>query len=174
MRLVERSNTRFDSILTVVSTALMLAAFVPRAVQAASDTGRWKIGNDGCYWDPNDSGPDQCSPGDPPPAPPSTCSPDDYGANPFDGSPDDGPIQTCLDQGGTILLTPNPNGGYYVANTLVIRRDGTTLTSSTTDKARIIAASSLNGPLLRTDPITGYDIHEVEFNGNKFLRDLRS
>jgi hypothetical protein len=25
-------------------------------------TGRWKIGAEGCYWDPNDSGPDQCSP----------------------------------------------------------------------------------------------------------------
>jgi subtilisin family serine protease len=26
-------------------------------------TGRWKLGGDGsCYWDPNDSGPDQCTP----------------------------------------------------------------------------------------------------------------
>jgi hypothetical protein len=25
-------------------------------------TGRWKVGPDGCYWDENDSGPDQCTP----------------------------------------------------------------------------------------------------------------
>jgi hypothetical protein len=25
-------------------------------------TGRWKIGSNGCYWDPNDSGPNQCEP----------------------------------------------------------------------------------------------------------------
>jgi hypothetical protein len=29
---------------------------------ALEQTGRWKIGGSGCYWDPNDTGPDQCSP----------------------------------------------------------------------------------------------------------------
>jgi hypothetical protein len=29
---------------------------------AATSDGRWKLGGDGsCYWDPDDSGPDQCS-----------------------------------------------------------------------------------------------------------------
>jgi hypothetical protein len=29
---------------------------------AATTDGRWKLGGDGsCYWDPDDSGPDQCS-----------------------------------------------------------------------------------------------------------------
>ncbi len=28
----------------------------------AEETGRWKLGSQGCYWDPNDDGPDQCSP----------------------------------------------------------------------------------------------------------------
>jgi hypothetical protein len=31
----------------------------------AGATGRWKIGANGCYWDQNDSGPDQCSPDNP-------------------------------------------------------------------------------------------------------------
>jgi hypothetical protein len=31
---------------------------------AATTDGRWKLGGDGsCYWDPDDSGPDQCSQG---------------------------------------------------------------------------------------------------------------
>jgi hypothetical protein len=30
---------------------------------AATADGRWKLGGDGsCYWDPDDAGPDQCSP----------------------------------------------------------------------------------------------------------------
>jgi hypothetical protein len=33
-----------------------------RPVATAVSDGRWKLGGDGsCYWDPDDSGPDQCS-----------------------------------------------------------------------------------------------------------------
>jgi hypothetical protein len=46
-------------LLAGVLTTLALAVLVT-AVTHASD-GRWKVdGNGGCYWDANDSGPDQC------------------------------------------------------------------------------------------------------------------
>lgn len=36
---------------------------VTKPMAAATGDGRWKLGGDGsCYWDPDDSGPDQCSP----------------------------------------------------------------------------------------------------------------
>ena len=36
---------------------------VTKPAAAATSDGRWKLGGDGsCYWDPDDSGPDQCSP----------------------------------------------------------------------------------------------------------------
>jgi len=35
---------------------------VTKPAAAATSDGRWKLGGDGsCYWDPDDSGPDQCS-----------------------------------------------------------------------------------------------------------------
>jgi hypothetical protein len=38
-------------------------AFVAASAVTLAETGRWKDdGNGGCYWDGNDSGPDQCSP----------------------------------------------------------------------------------------------------------------
>jgi hypothetical protein len=48
----------------VVITAI--AACVAPSVGNAGQTGRWKLGGDGsCYWDPNDSGPNQCDPNQP-------------------------------------------------------------------------------------------------------------
>ena len=103
------------------------------------------------------------------------CSPDSYGASPFDTVSDRLAIQTCLDQGGTVLLTEVPNGyGYYVDQTLWLTRGGTVLRSTGPGKSRVIASSNLNGPMLRTDPINGYEISEIEFNGAKFGRDLRN
>jgi hypothetical protein len=47
------------AIATATGSAATLAPVAPAA--AAAD-GRWKLGGDGsCYWDPDDSGPDQCS-----------------------------------------------------------------------------------------------------------------
>jgi hypothetical protein len=42
-------------------TATMNRGVAAKATAATTD-GRWKLGGDGsCYWDPDDSGPDQCS-----------------------------------------------------------------------------------------------------------------
>jgi hypothetical protein len=44
----------------LAASSLSGHAATPLAV--AVDDGRWKLGSDGaCYWDPDDSGPDQCS-----------------------------------------------------------------------------------------------------------------
>ena len=49
----------------IISTTNLVATSSTIAVKptaAASSDGRWKLGGDGsCYWDPDDSGPDQCS-----------------------------------------------------------------------------------------------------------------
>src|SRR5690242_9039843 len=58
---------RFLAALLVAATWLAAAGVVAPAAQA--DQGRWKVGDSGCYWDPNDDGPDQCSPSDPGPGP---------------------------------------------------------------------------------------------------------
>ena len=47
----------------------------------AADTGRWKVGTDGCYFDANDDGPDQCQAAQ-------------------NGGGDDGEGYTCYDEGG--------------------------------------------------------------------------
>jgi hypothetical protein len=51
---------RFCVLLLVVSTWVGIG--VAGSPAALADGGRWKVGDAGCYWDPNDSGPDQCSP----------------------------------------------------------------------------------------------------------------
>jgi len=46
----------------MVSATAAANASVLTPVAAATTDGRWKLGGDGsCYWDPDDSGPDQCS-----------------------------------------------------------------------------------------------------------------
>lgn len=47
--------------------ATWLTAAGLSAPTALADQGRWKVGDNGCYWEPNDDGPDQCSPSDPNP-----------------------------------------------------------------------------------------------------------
>src|SRR2546423_15573461 len=63
---------RFLAILLVTATWLGAAGL--SAPAALADQGRWKVGDNGCYWDPNDDGPDQCSPSDPSPPPDSQYS----------------------------------------------------------------------------------------------------
>jgi RHS repeat-associated protein len=41
---------------------LLLKASVPISVIDPHPTGRYKVGPEGCYWEPNDSGPNQCTP----------------------------------------------------------------------------------------------------------------
>ncbi len=97
-------------------------------------------------------------------------------ANPNDDVDDFAALQACLDQGGTIVLAPPCAGcnGYWTTQTLWLRLSGTVLTSIG-GKARIIAWPSLNGPILQTENyVSDYELVEIEFNGNKFLRDLRN
>ncbi|HEV8561915.1 MAG TPA: hypothetical protein VGR06_36800 [Actinophytocola sp.] len=51
---------RLCVLVVVVSAVAGIGVSVPPA--ALADDGRWKVGESGCYWDPNDAGPDQCSP----------------------------------------------------------------------------------------------------------------
>jgi hypothetical protein len=55
------------SLAVLLVAATWLAAAGLSAPSALADQGRWKVGDSGCYWDPNDDGPDQCSPSDPNP-----------------------------------------------------------------------------------------------------------
>ncbi len=98
------------------------------------------------------------------------CYPETFGANAFDGTPDSAAIQACLDQGGTTLLTYNPDGGYIIDSTLELNWNDTILTSTTGDRARLIAHTMLLGPILRTAAVSGYQIFNLDFNGNKFQR----
>ena len=50
--------------------------------QCSPNQGRWKIGNSGCYWDGNDSGPNQCDPEAPPGGGGSVTCSDDEGEAP--------------------------------------------------------------------------------------------
>ena len=45
---------------------LMAAGVVAANRGSGPDTGRWKWSGTSCYWDANDSGPDQCDPNAPP------------------------------------------------------------------------------------------------------------
>ena len=82
----------------LVSVVSPMISVKPRA--AATSDGRWKLGGDAgsCYWDPDDSGPDQCSPtmgrwklgGDP-----GSCYWDanDSGPNQCEPAPSDGAVE---------------------------------------------------------------------------------
>jgi len=56
----DRSITRVEQRL-----GLPLAAAHREAGGIVGESGRWKVGSDGCYWDANDDGPDQCDPNGP-------------------------------------------------------------------------------------------------------------
>ena len=66
--------------------------------QCSPNSGRWKIGNDGCVFDSNDSGPDQCEPaqsGGGGDVPGFSCS--------FEGTPGDCPTQQDYDDAAAAL-----------------------------------------------------------------------
>jgi hypothetical protein len=47
---------------TVSATAAATTGLAAKPTAAATADGRWKLGGDGsCFWDPDDSGPDQCA-----------------------------------------------------------------------------------------------------------------
>jgi hypothetical protein len=46
----------------MASAITSIPGVAAKPADAATTDGRWKLGGDGsCYWDPDDSGPDQCS-----------------------------------------------------------------------------------------------------------------
>jgi hypothetical protein len=58
---MQASSYSTASSVTNLSVTSVTRGLAAPATQAVSD-GRWKLGGDGsCYWDPDDSGPDQCS-----------------------------------------------------------------------------------------------------------------
>src|SRR5205809_781053 len=60
--LTPASLTSFTDHAMVSATAVANAGVALKPAVAATTDGRWKLGGDGsCYWDPDDSGPDQCS-----------------------------------------------------------------------------------------------------------------
>jgi hypothetical protein len=83
--------------------------------------GRWKLGDDGsCYFDPNDSGPDQCSPTPSPDVPPGRWKLGGDGSCYFDSN-DSGPDQCVgtstpatgrwkLGGDGSCVWDPNDSG----------------------------------------------------------------
>jgi hypothetical protein len=69
-RLVVRSSTvpcpeRRRGLLVCVGLIVAIIAIVAIQV-SANTTGRWKWSGTACYWDANDTGPDQCDPNNPP------------------------------------------------------------------------------------------------------------
>jgi hypothetical protein len=99
------------------------------------------------------------------------CSPETYGANRFDGEPDDAAIQACLDQGGTVVLQSGADGAYLIRNTVYLTQHNTVLTSSGPGKAYVLAHTALYGRILEAGWVWNYEISGIEFNGNKYLRD---
>lgn len=55
---------RLDALFRRLTVACGVAVISLIAVTTA-EASRWKVGNDGCYWDENDEGPDQCDPNAP-------------------------------------------------------------------------------------------------------------
>jgi hypothetical protein len=79
-----------------VLAAAMTLCVALAATPASSDVeGRWKLdGSGGCFFDPNDTGPDQCTPDDP-----DTPNP-----------PDDGPGRWKVDGNGGCVFDPDDDG----------------------------------------------------------------
>src|SRR5947209_4300154 len=74
-------------------------------------------------------------------------------ANPFDELPDDEALQACLDNYDQVLLKPdNLRGyvGYIIGDTIKLKHDHILLTTAESPhKVTLVAAPSLNVPLLR-------------------------
>jgi hypothetical protein len=91
-------------------------------------------------------------------------------ANPNDNTPDDAALQTCLDQGGTVILDAG-SPGYIIAAGVSLVGDGTVLTSrDTSNRATLIAHPDLHAPILSAKNFSGYRIEAVKFDGNKANR----
>jgi hypothetical protein len=91
-----------------------------------------------------------------------------------DTTPDDASIQCLLDQGGTIVLNADVSMGYFINEGLVLRRSGTTFTSSSGggNRALLRATSTLSSRMLEVESgaVTGYTISKIWFYGSRFDR----
>ena len=91
-------------------------------------------------------------------------------ANPNDNTPDDAALQTCLDQGGTVILDAGSPGYIIVAGVSLVG-DGAVLTSKDAgNRATLIAHPDLHAPILSAKNSSGYRIEAVKFDGNKANR----
>lgn len=93
-------------------------------------------------------------------------------ANPNDGVADDAALQSCLNGGGTILLSAGSAGspGYILSQGLRLNVSGTVLSSANqNNRARIVAAAGLNEFMLRGDA-NNYEISFLIFDGNRNSR----
>jgi hypothetical protein len=98
-------------------------------------------------------------------------------ANPFDTLPDDVALQSCLDDYDWVLLKPETLPGYVgylVGDTIKLKRAGALLTSASyPSKAKLLAAPSLNGSMLRVSGVDGFEISFLRFDGNRENRSVR-
>lgn len=98
-------------------------------------------------------------------------------ADPYDREPDQFAIERCLANFDRIVLEAQDRPdyvGYIVADTIDLRRAGVLLTSARSPmKAVIIAAPSLNVPILRATTVD-YEISFIIFDGNREEREVRN
>ena len=91
-------------------------------------------------------------------------------ANPFDTSPDNLALQSCLDNYDRVLLKPDylPGYvGYLVSDTLKLKRTGTLLTTADNPhKATILAPPDLNSSMMRASGINDFVISFIRYNGD--------
>jgi len=99
------------------------------------------------------------------------------GANPYDAEPDSGAIQDCLARFDRVLLEPagRPGyAGYFIDDTVRLRRDGVLLTSAKAPaKVLFIAMPTLAVPMLRAEA-NAFEISFVRFDGNRDEREVRN
>lgn len=89
-------------------------------------------------------------------------------ANPNDNTPDDVPLQQCLDGGGLILLSAG-SPGYILFDGLRLNVDGTVLSADPGNRATLIAHADLDGPMIRAFAVN-YEISFLIFDGNRHNR----
>jgi parallel beta-helix repeat protein len=118
-----------------------------------------------------------------PTAPPTATPPACENGSPNDNCADDDYLQSRLDAGGTILLTPG-NPGYIIARGLELKVDGTVLTSSQGPgvRATLLADGRLGWEYPRANPPqagvpmllalekSNFRIENLVFDGRKALR----
>lgn len=92
-----------------------------------------------------------------------------WGPNPNDTLSDSAAIQACLDRGGEVRLAPGT--GYVLTSGLVISRDNTVLTSTTTaTRARVVASPTLQQTLVHATGRKNVAVSFMEIDGNRPAR----